>query len=331
MSTLRIGMISLAHQSHAYGYARGLLQQPGVEIIGVYDEEEERGQKAAEHFQTDFYPDYTTLLEQADAVLICSDNQKHIVYARAAAEAKVHIMVEKPITVQGEDARELIDLCERQGVVLQTAFPVRLDASVQKVKKQIESGEIGEVVAIAATNHGKMPGSWFIRPELSGGGAVLDHTVHVVDIMRWLLQSEVAEVYAEVDTLLHDIEVDDCGLLSMIFENGVIATLDTSWSRPKSFSTWGDVTLRIVGTEGVLHLDAFAQSGELWENGADLSHRTVPWGDSANTALVAEFIAGIREGRPSSISGLDGLRAAEAAWSAYESAKENKPVAVRHF
>jgi UDP-N-acetylglucosamine 3-dehydrogenase len=330
MKPLRIGMISLDH-SHAYGYARGLSELPDVVITGIYDEEEKRGQTAAARFQTAWYPDYRALLKEVDGVVISSANQKHYLYAHAAAEAKVHILVEKPITVLGSDARDLIDLCNKQNVVLQTAFPVRMNASVQKVKQQLDKGEIGEVVAIAATNHGKMPGGWFINPALSGGGAVLDHTVHVVDIMRWLLQSEVKEVYAEIDTLLHEIEVDDCGLLSMQFDNGVIATLDTSWSRPQSFLTWGDVTLRIVGTKGVIHLDAFAQSGDLWENDAALSHRTVSWGDNSNEALVAEFVASIREQRQSAITGLDGLRAAEVAWAAYESAQLNKPVPVHHY
>ncbi|NOU98251.1 gfo/Idh/MocA family oxidoreductase [Paenibacillus sp. LMG 31456] len=328
---MRIGMISLAHKSHAYSYAKGLSELPGVIITGIFDEEEERGRTAAERFQTQLYADLNPLLDDVDGVVISSDNQKHFLYAKAAAEAKVHILVEKPITTVGEEARELIELCERNHVVLQTAFPVRFNSSVQKVKQQIDNGEVGEIIAIAATNHGKMPGGWFIDPTLSGGGAVLDHTVHVVDIMRWFLNSEVKEVYAEVDTLLHDIEVDDCGLLSMQFENGVIATLDTSWSRPRSFSTWGDVTLRIVGTEGVIHLDAFAQAGNLWENNAELSHRMLPWADNSNEALVAEFVASIREERPSAITGLDGLRAAEAAWAAYESAALIKPIQVKHY
>jgi UDP-N-acetylglucosamine 3-dehydrogenase len=331
MNTLRIGMISLDHRSHAYSYAQGLKEQEGVVLTGIFDEDEQRGRKAAEHFQTALYTELNALLGEVDGVVIASDNRNHHRYAMAAAQAGIHILVEKPITTVGQDARELIDLCEQRGVVLQTAFPVRVNTSVMKVKQQIDKGDIGKVMAITATNHGKMPGGWFVDPARSGGGAVLDHTVHVVDIMRWLLNSEIKEVYAEIDTRLHDIEVDDCGLLSMEFDNGVIATLDTSWSRPQSFHTWGDVTLRIVGTEGVLHLDAFAQSGSLWENGSAVTYKSVSWGDNSNASLVAEFIAAIREGRQSTITGLDGLRAAEAAWAAYESAKAGKPVPVTHY
>lgn len=331
MNKLRIGMISFAHMGHANSYAAGLQAIECVEITGVYDDDPQRGQKAAERFNTTFYPDYKQLLGQVDGVVISSENSKHYRLAIEAAEANKHILVEKPITTDGAEARELIDLCAKKGLVLQTAFPVRLNESVKKVKRQIDSGDIGDIVAIAATNHGKMPGGWFVNYALSGGGAVLDHTVHVVDLMRWYLQSEVKEVYSEADTLLHEIPVDDCGLLSMVFDNGVIATLDTSWSRPESFSTWGNVTMRIIGTKGAIHLDAFAQAGSLWENGSAASHKYVNWGDKSNTALVEEFVASIRECRQSGITGMDGLRAAEVAWSAYESVKQGKTVQVKHY
>nr|WP_248930937.1 Gfo/Idh/MocA family oxidoreductase [Paenibacillus hamazuiensis] len=328
---MRIGLISFAHTGHANSYAKALLDIPGVKVAGVYDDDAERAEAAASRFKTARFGDYAELLDQVDAVVICSENKKHYPLAMEAARAGKHILVEKPITTVGEEARELIDLCASMRLVLQTAFPVRVNASVQKAKRQIEAGDIGDIVAIAATNHGKMPGGWFTDPELAGGGAVLDHTVHVVDLMRWFLQSEVKEVYAEAGTLLHDIPVDDCGLLSMTFENGVIATLDTSWSRPESFPIWGDVTMRFIGTKGALHLDVFSQNGSIWENGAANTHRYIGWGDNSNAALVEEFVASIRENRDTAITGLDGLRAAEVAWAAYESARSNDVVQVKHY
>lgn len=330
MNPVRIGIVSLSH-GHGNSYAKAAAELPGVELTGIYDEDHIRGAEAAVKLGSVFYSDLGRLLAEVDGVMICSDNQKHFAYAKAAAEAGVHILVEKPITTVPEDGRALIDLCADRRVVLQTAFPVRLNTSVMKVKEQIDAGEIGEVLSIAATNHGKMPGGWFVDPQLSGGGAVLDHTVHVVDIMRSLLNSEVREVYAEIDTLLHDIPVDDCGMLSMVFENGVFSTLDTSWSRPDSFHTWGDVTLRIIGSKGAIHLDAFGQSGNIWENGATPNHKSANWGDSSNVSLVAEFVNSIREGREPIITGLDGLRAAEVAWAAYESVKSGQPVQVVHY
>ena len=90
------------------------------------------------------------------------------------------------------------------------------------------------------------------QKKLSGGGAVLDHTVHVIDVWRWMLEEEVVKVYAESGQLFYpDINIDESGLLSVEFQGGAFGTLDTSWSRPNnSFPTWGDVTMEIVGEKG---------------------------------------------------------------------------------
>lgn len=330
MNKVRVGIVSVAHL-HAFTYAEILKDVPDVQFIGIFDEDESRGQSASTKYATPFFANYDDLLARVDGVIICSANSLHYHYAKQAAEAGVHILVEKPITTVGEEARELIDLCKQQRVWLQTAFPVRMNTTIHQVKKRIDQGDIGNILMIAATNRSKMPGGWFVDPELSGGGAVLDHTVHVVDVLRWMLGSEVHSVYAEMGTLLHNLPVEDCGLLSMEFENGVVATLDTSWSRSKSFPVMSDVMMRIVGEKGVIHLDVRGQSGHLWQDDAELTHRQIPWGDNANEALIIEFIDCIRSKRPPLISGEDGLRAVEVAWAAYESAHVKKPVGVKKY
>lgn len=330
MNAIKAGIVSLSHL-HAFAYVKILSELPDVDFIGIFDEDEQRGKAAAADYGVAFYANCGQLLADVNGVIICSDNSHHFTYAKQAAEAGVHILIEKPITTVGEDARELIELCEAKRVWLQTAFPVRLNTSIRQVKERLDRGDIGDVLAITATNRGKMPGGWFVDPERSEGGAVLDHTVHVLDILRWMLRSEVQSVYAEIGTLLHDIPVDDCGLLALRFENGIVATLDTSWSRPRSFPSWSDVTMRIVGTRGVIHLDLPGQVGNVWENDANPTHRHVPWGDSANRALIGEFIDSIRGNRRPVITGEDGLRAAEVAWAAYASMKRKEPVAVQHY
>jgi predicted dehydrogenase len=77
----------------------------------------------------------------------------------------------------------------------------------------------------------------------------MDHTVHVADALRWMFGAEAKSVYAEGGTFFGAEGIDD----------GAFATIDPSWSRGEGYPTWGDVTLRITGTSGVLNMDAFAQ------------------------------------------------------------------------
>lgn len=325
---LRIGLISLAHM-HGLSYCRAVQSLPDAHLVGIYDRDQERGQKYAQEFGVTSFETLEGLLDQVDAVMICAENALHAQYTLAAARAGKHVLCEKPLATNLDDAWEMVRVCQEQEVILQTAFPIRFSTPVVRAKEMIESGRIGKVVAINGTNHGKMPPGWFLDPDLAGGGAVFDHTVHVTDIMRWYLDSEVKEVYAEVDSALHEgIAIDDVGMITMEFEDGTIATLDPSWSRPKTFPTWGDVTLQVIGTLGTLHVDAFAQAGELFSDEVGHSQYYF-WGDDADHAMVKDFVACIRQQKEPRASGLDGLRATEVALAAYEAARELRPIKLR--
>lgn len=321
---MKVGIISFAH-SHAYSYASAIQNQENVELVGIFDEDTSRGKTAAEQFHTTFYRSYSSLLEtDIDAVIITSENVKHVEHVKAAANAKKHILCEKPIATNVKDAKEMIDCCNENDVIFQIAFPVRFSTPVKRAKQLIEENSIGRILAVKATNRGTNPGSWFVNPELSGGGAVLDHTVHVVDLLRWFMDTEVNEVYAEIDHLISEKDIDDCGILSMEFQNGVFATLDCSWSRNNAYPTWGDVTLEVIGTEGTLTVNAFDQKLDVYseEDGTKWEF----WGDDMDRALIEEFFTTVREGKAPSITGNDGLKALEVALSAYQSGKKNQIV-----
>ncbi len=327
--TIRIGMMSFAHM-HAASYAAHLRQMDGVELVGVWDADATRGQAMADRFGTAFFADNETLLaEGLDGVVICSENVHHREHVEWAAGRTRAILCEKPIATTREDAQAMIDVCAATETRLQIAFPVRFSPSVQRLKAIIEAGKLGRLFSAKCTNHGSMPGGWFIDRELSGGGAVIDHTVHVIDLLRWMLGAEVTEVYAEVgDSLLHPgLGIDDAGLLSFRMDNGLYGTLDTSWSRPASYPTWGDVKLEILGEEGIAMVDAFAQHLRVSSDAAGKT-RWLYWGGDMDRGLVQDFVAMIREDRAPSITGEDGLAALAVALAAYRSAVQGEVVGV---
>jgi predicted dehydrogenase len=326
---MKFAIFSFAHM-HAYSYADALSALDNAELTVIADSNEERGRSAAERFQAKFYPDYQDALKDGDfdAVIVCSENVYHAEMVIAAADAGKHVLCEKPLATSVDDAKAMIAACDKAGVKLQTAFPIRYSTPVQHVKRQIDSGELGRILALTGSNRGQNPNGWFIDPKLSGGGAVLDHTVHVIDIMRWYTGSEVEEVYAEIDTRFSDIAIDDCGLLTLTFKNGVIASHDPSWSRPKTFPTWGDVTLRVVGTGGVTFVDALAQNYTLYDDAGGRVRR-VAWGDNPDFEMVKGFIAAVEENKAPLATGIDGMRAMEVALAAYESARTLRPVSLK--
>ncbi len=327
---VRIAILSFAH-GHAHGYATCLAANPHAELVLIADDNVERGQAASQLYGATWVADYREAVtrDDIDAVVICSENVYHKVMTIAAAEAGKHVLCEKPIATTVADARQMIEACARHNVKLQIAFPVRFNATTIGLRDAVRAGRIGEPLIIAARNPGMCPHDWFVQPELSGGGAVIDHTVHVVDVLRWMFDTEVTEVYAEVDTRIYDIPTDDTGLLMMRLSNGIPVSLDTSWSRPANNPIWGGVMIEIIGETGVLSLSAFNNNIDLIEVQGP-SNTRIPAEVTGDPEMVGAFIDAVRFNSDPTVTGVDGLRALEVALAAYESAKTHEVVAIDH-
>ncbi|PAV31211.1 dehydrogenase [Virgibacillus profundi] len=325
---MKTAIISFAHM-HALAYAKYLVEHPEAELVAIWDADSTRGKEMADRFGSDFYSDLDELLKtDVEAVIICSENVNHKEHVFKAASYKKQILCEKPIATEIADAKEMIQVCDEHGVILQVAYPVRFVPAIQKVKDLVQAGKIGEVMAVNATNHGQMPGGWFVEKELSGGGSATDHIVHIMDVLRWMLKDEVKTVYAEFDTRFYDIEVEDAGLVTLELESGVIVSIDPSWSRPKTFPTWGDVTMEIVGTEGTIAVDAYKQHSLLY-NDTDGKIQQMPWAEDMDAGLVNDFIDCVKNDRKPFISGTDGLRTLEVVKAAYEADELKETVLLK--
>lgn len=244
---VKVGIMSFAHL-HADSYAHCLKTHPSAELVGIADHDKQRAQAKALQWETQAFDSYEALLaSEVQAVIICSENVRHAPLAQMAAAAGKHILCEKPLMTREEDGKAMLAAAQGAGVHLFTAFPCRFSPAFQQMRQLYESGAIGELPALRGTNRGSNPGGWFTDPAQSGGGALIDHTVHVADLIRLLTGQEITEVYAETGNNMFHGAYDDTAMLSMTLQNGVFATLDASWSRPKTFPTWGDVTLAAVG------------------------------------------------------------------------------------
>jgi predicted dehydrogenase len=327
--TIKIGILSFAHM-HAFSYASCLKQLATVELVGIADDDAARGAEMARHFETAYFGHAEALLDKRlDGVLICAENAAHHPLTELAAPRTPYILCEKPISTTLIDAQAMIDICAAHGTQLQIAFPVRFAPAVQQLRTLLASGQFGRIYSIQATNRGQMPDGWFLDQKLAGGGAVMDHTVHVIDLLRWFWNTEVTRVYAEVGRgQLHPgLAIDDVGLLSFQLANGAYGTLDTSWSRPQSYPTWGDVELELVGELGTARLDSFSQNLTLYDDRA-VKAQWPHWGSDMDMGLISDFVETIAQGRAPSISGQDGLKALEVALAAYLSAQRGEPVAL---
>lgn len=326
---LKIGIISFAHM-HAYSYANALKKSKNASLACIWDDDKQRGADIAKKWNASYYDDLDAMLQtDLDAVIVCSENANHKAHVVKAAHYKKHILCEKPIATEIKDALEMIEACKQNNVILQIAFPVRFAPAIQEVQKLINEREIGNILAVNTTNHGQMPGGWFVDPNLSGGGCATDHIVHIVDTLRWILKDEVKSVYAEFDTRFYEIEVEDCGHVILEFESGTVVTVDPSWSRPKTFPIWGDVTLEFFGEQGTLAVDAFKQHTLLF-NDRDNKLEHLVWADDMDEILIQDFLQCVNQSRAPFITGEDGLRTLEVVKAAYQSNQQKKEITLSH-
>jgi predicted dehydrogenase len=331
---MKIGILSFAHL-HAEAYIQNLRAAPGVEMIGIADEDPARGERFASQFNAHFFRSYEELLAaRPDGVVICSENNKHRPLVEMAASAGVQILCEKPLATTLEDSRAILSACDKAGVMLMTAFPMRFNTPLMEVKQRLDAGDLGQVFCFNAANRGELPKKhrdWFVDPVLAGGGALTDHTVHLVDVMRWYLNSEVCEVYAQSNRIFHanEVEVETGGLVMLRFDNGAFASIDCSWSRPPYWPSWGGLEFEMVTDRGSVLVDAFRQNLTIFRS--DLQRPVWGhWGSDSNQAMVNDFVDAIRRQRPPRVSGLDGHRAVEVVQAAYQSAKSGQPVLLEH-
>ena len=327
MNKIKVGVISFEHM-HALSYTKALMKIDGIELAGIADSDTFRGSEMAARFGTRYFSDYRDLLKtDISGVIVCTCNKLHTPVVIDAAIAGKHILVEKPFAISAEDSAVMLDVCKRNNVRIMTAFPLRFNQAVINAKKAVDNGEIGDILCITGINHGKIPSGWFLDKNLAGGGAVMDHTVHMADLMRWFTGSEAKTVFAESGALIHNKGIDDCGILNVEFENGVFATIDTSWAHHKNYAIWPEVYMEIVGTKGVIVLDAFNQNERVFTENEIVDD---VWGSNGDYGLVLEFSEVLKTGRNPSVTGLDGARATDIALAAYKSSDSHKVEGVAH-
>jgi predicted dehydrogenase len=326
---VNVAIVGCAHRPHAWSYARALSTTASARLVAVFDEDPALGHSGADDFAAPWTDDLDALVgsEDLDAVIVCSPTSQHRRHVEAAAGAGRHVLCEKPLATTLEDGRAMVDACRDAGVQLQTAFVSRFLPHVRTAKEALDSGSLGEVVGLRAGNRGRPPlpphyPEWITSYEQAGGGALIDHSVHLTDLVRHLTGREVTRVAAETGTLLWDAAVEDCVLVSLVLDNGAVAGLDPSWSVPANNPWDYDFFLRLVGTTGSIDLDDLSESVNVVSDTMTSGLRLAGFADDPDLAMVESFCTSVRAGRLAepSASGEDGLRALEVALAGYTSA-----------
>ena len=230
---LRIGVLSFAHY-HANFWCEAFVADDRVDLVGIWDDDEERLERACSTYATAAFEDLDNLLGQVDAVAICSETARHRPLIEAAAKRGVSMLCEKPLAATLDDAIAIERLVVRSGIKFVQSFPKRLDPASLEIRRLVKAGELGDV-RLVRIRHGHSHAmdkafvdGWWTQPEMSGGGTLIDEGVHAFDFLHWLF-GEPESVQATV-SYFHGLPVEDAALVHMRWSNGMLADVATSWS-----------------------------------------------------------------------------------------------------
>ncbi|MEV5610634.1 Gfo/Idh/MocA family oxidoreductase [Streptomyces sp. NPDC052225] len=342
---MKVGVLSFAHV-HAGGFARLLAAMDGVEVLAADPDTdlaapgEVRGKDFAARLGVNYVDTYEELFAWGpDKVVVCSENVRHRPLVELAASHGVDVLCEKPLATTPEDGAAMVAACRAAGARLAVAHPVRFSPAYLAVRDAVRSGTTGEVLTVSGANNGYMPGArrrWFIDPRLAGGGALMDHTVHLADLLDDLFEgSPATSVYAQTNNVLYENEADGAvpvetaGLLTLTYANGAVATIDCSWSQPRHHPAWGGLSMQVVGERATLEMDAFDQKihgfSETARAGVEL-----PYGVDLDALMLREFLFPQADaaGPIGVTDGEAGLRTVAIVAAAYESARTGRTVRV---
>ncbi|MBN9182039.1 MAG: Gfo/Idh/MocA family oxidoreductase [Microbacterium sp.] len=335
--TVKVGVLSLAHV-HAASYVDILGRIADVEVRVADPDGEglgapDRGRAGIESLGATDAGSYDELFAwQPDAVIVTSENSRHRELVERAADVGADILCEKPLATERADAHAIRDAVSRSGVRFATAYPVRFATSFRQLVGIRDSGALGEIVAVRGENNGKLPSSrdWFTDPVLAGGGALFDHVVHVADLLDVLLDSPPVSVAAVTNGILHRdrADVETGGLVLVEYADGVIASIDCSWSLPDTAPRWGGVWLHVLATGGTADIDFF-DAAVRGVDGATGSAVELSIGENVDEALLTAFLDMVRGDEHPPLPDLDaGLRSLSIVFAAQESARTGRRVAV---
>jgi myo-inositol 2-dehydrogenase / D-chiro-inositol 1-dehydrogenase len=328
---IRFGVIGAGRigKLHAENLATRI---PGVVVSSIADINLAAAQDTAARLHiSKATPDYREILADPtiESVAICSSTDVHAQMVVEAAQAGKHIFCEKPIDHTLAKIDAALQAVEKAGVKLQIGFNRRFDPNFRKVYRVISEGKIGEPHILRITSRDPAPPP--IEYIKVSGGIFLDMTIHDFDMARYLMCSEVTQIYAaggvRVDPKIGEAGDIDTAVVTLHFENGALGTIDNSRQAVYGY----DQRVEVFGSQGMVSVSNNTPDTHVYSN-QDGVHSAKPlyfflerYTDSFLLEM-REFVESIRKDSAPLVQGVDGRIPVLMGLAAWKSFQENRPV-----
>lgn len=246
---IKFGLVGAGAIANAY--VQAFRNSNYGQLVAIADVRPQAAKTLAQGANCPSYDDHQAMVRGAelDAVIICTPPSTHLDIALDFIEQGIHVLCEKPLSIDSLSASKMLQASQKQGVLLTMASKFRYVQDVIKAKSLVDSGAIGEIVLFenAFTSRVDMSSRWNSDPKISGGGVLIDNGTHSVDITRYFLGA-LAEVQVVEGKRIQKLPVEDTVRIFVKSKSGVMGNIDLSWSINKEL----DYFLRIYGSQGTI-------------------------------------------------------------------------------
>ncbi len=288
-------------------------------LLAVSDVSERALKKIEKKYGAKGYTDYNELLSnpEIEAVSVCVPTTFHYSVVMEAIKNKKHVLVEKPIAYTLKEAEEMIKAAKEANVILATGHVERFNPAVQKAKKLIDDGVIGDIVSAFAKR------VWPLPPRIKDVGVSIDLAIHDLDIMNYLFEDEVTQVYGTMNSILDDCDFEDHAEIMVSFENESTGIIEVNWLTP-----YKRRELELTGTDGIISVDYIKQSIEVYGKfGQDIEIKH----EEPLKGELKSFLNAVVNNDEPEITGEDGLKALKMVIAAKKSSKEHRPISLNEL
>jgi len=260
MKKIRYGIIGFGNFAER-AILPAIRKSENSELVAIQKRSIEAAQQKATQYDIPFFFDSVeklVALPDIDAVFIVSSNAQHHPETLVAARAKKHVVVEKPMALNAQQGREMIDACNRAGVKFMVGHMLRFSPLLQRMKEIVQSGMIGEVSFARSEfiyDGSISKRSWLWDKHAAGGGPLFDVGIHCLDSIRFVLNDTVSDVESMMRFPEAENSVEKASLLSLRFSRGVLATIYSSFEAPYRQSF-----IEFIGTKGSISAYYFTPS-----------------------------------------------------------------------
>jgi len=323
----------------------GIMSAAHAELVAVYDIDPGVNRAVARKYNVKAADSIQELLDSdIEAVYISSPVNMHLDHAVSCAGRKKHVFCEKPLGLTVEEAEKMIRVCEQEKVLLGTGLMMRFTAQHQAALKMIRNGLLGQPVygrAQLSCWYPPIRGAWRQDPAAGGGGSLMDMGSHCIDLLEMFF-GKAKRVHCFINNTVHDYRSEDTAVVSLFFENGAVATVDSCFCIPDNssknilelYGSKGSILAR--GTIGQLPLGEMTAYLETENGDYDaVQNRNRDGGISIDPAPVNAYCAEIEdfslaviEGREPFNSAESGLRSQKVLAACYLSASSGETVNI---